>query len=99
MTWKPVGNGACCTPGADGIIYLKVGSQGRTVGMMNLDLVFKQLSAMGRLPEDTSDNELLGMARKFNYIPEKESIQTDYAAALRRAYSAFYNSQTNKKIK
>ena len=96
MSWKPDGNEACCPPNADGITYLKVGSQGRTVGMMNLDLIFKQLSNMGRLPEDASDNELLGMARKFNYIPAKESIQADYAAALRRAYSTFCNSQTNK---
>ena len=94
MSWKSVGDGACCPPGADGITYLKIGSQGRTVGMMNLELVFKQLSAMGRLPEDASDNELLGMARKFNYIPANESIQADCAAALRRAYSTFCISQT-----
>jgi hypothetical protein len=50
--------------------------------MMNLDAVFKQLFAMNRRPEEATDAELLGMARRFNYIPDRPGIVADYAAAL-----------------
>ena len=81
--------GACCLPGVDGVTYLKVGPRGMTVGMMNLDAAFKQLLALGRGPEEATDTELLGMARRFNYIPDRSGVEADYAAALRRAYAAF----------
>lgn len=93
MAGMPPGSGACCLPNVSGITYLKIGSQGHTVGMMGLDKVFQQLYVMGRRPEEATDAELVGMARQFNWIPDKETIEADYAAALRRAYTAFYNSQ------
>jgi hypothetical protein len=64
--------------------------------MMGLDKVFQQLVAMGRRPEDATDAELVGMARQFNWIADKESIEAEYAAALRRAYANYYASREGK---
>ena len=88
--------GACCLPGVDGVTYLKVGPRGVTVSMMNLDAAFKQLLALGRCPEEVTDTELLGMARRFNYIPDRSGVEADYAAALRRAYAAFCARQERR---
>jgi hypothetical protein len=57
--------------------------------MSSLDIVFQQLLVMGRRPQDATDAELVGMARRFNWIANKESIEADYAVALRKAYAAF----------
>jgi len=46
MDRPPIGSGACCPPSVSGITYLQVGNPGHTVGMLNLDTVFKQLYAM-----------------------------------------------------
>lgn len=97
MTQISPGNGACCLPSVDGVTYLKVGSRGVTVGMTGLDKLFQQLWSltarplwmMGHRPEQATDDELVGMARQFNYIARKESVERDYAEALRRAYEAF----------
>jgi len=51
---------------------------------------------MNRRPEEATDAELLGMARRFNYIPDRPGIVADYAAALRRAYDAFYARQEHR---
>ena len=93
----PSGSSECCIPGAEGLTYLKIGAQGVTVGMTGLDKVFQQLLMMGRRPEETTDVELVGMARKFNYISDQEVVEVDYAVALRRAYAAFYAFQEQKK--
>jgi hypothetical protein len=61
--------------------------------MNGLDKIFQQLFVMGRRPEDATDAELVGMARKFNYIPYQEAVEADYAVALRRAYAAFHSQQ------
>lgn len=90
MDRMPPGSGACCLPKANGINYLKLGSDGITVGVSGLDKVFQQLFAMGRRPEDATDAELVGMARKFNWIPDQASIEADYAIALRQSYTAFF---------
>ncbi len=89
MDKTPASDGACCLPNVDGVTYLKVGSRGTTIGMMNLDAVFKQLLALGRHPDEATDVELLSLARRFNYIPAGPGVAADYAAALRRAYAAF----------
>lgn len=93
MSKPPVGGGACCLPSAKGLTYLKVGPERHAVGMMNLETVFQQLFGMGRQPDEATNEELVGMARKFNYISRKPSIETDYAIALRQAYAAFCKSQ------
>lgn len=93
MSGIPFSSGACCLPGAEGLTYVKVGPRQHTVGMMNLDTVFKQLFALGRRPDEVSDEEIVGMARKFNYIPHRSEAEADYAEALRRAYGAFYARQ------
>lgn len=89
----PFGKDACCLPNLDGVTYLQIGPRGHVVGMMGLEKVFEQLWAMGRRPEEASDAELVGMARQFNYVPNRESVETDYATALRRSYTAFYARQ------
>jgi hypothetical protein len=88
--------GACCLPNLAGITYLHVGPQGHTVGMRGLNEVFQQLCAMERRPEEANDSELVGMARKFNYIPEKNAIEVEYAKALRFAYTAYHSQQGQK---
>lgn len=93
----PSGSNECCLPGAEGLTYLKVGTRGVTVGVMGLDKVFQQLLMMGNRPEEVTDTELVGMARKFNYIPDRETVKVDYAIALRQAYTAFYTRQEQKK--
>lgn len=84
------GSDGCCLPTAEGITYLKIGPQAHTIGMRGLDLVFQQLSLMQRNPSEVTDEELVGMARRFNWIPEKPAIEADYALALRQAYAAYY---------
>lgn len=93
MSGIPFSSGDCCLPGAEGLTYIKVGPRQHTVGMMNLDMVFKQLFALGRRPDEVSDEEILGMARKFNYIAHNTEAEANYAAALRRAYGVFYARQ------
>lgn len=89
MKQIPSGDEACCLPQADGLTYIKVGARGAVVGMMNLDTMFQQLHALGRRPDEATDAELVGMARRFNYIPDRHGVEADYAAALRQAYAAF----------
>jgi hypothetical protein len=96
MDKTPSGDGACCLPNGEGLTYLKVGLRGVTIGMMNLEAAFQQLVTMGRCPEEVTDTELLGMPRRFNYIPNRPNIEADYAAALRRAYIAFCARQERK---
>ena len=96
MDKTPSGDGACCLPNGEGLTYLRVGPRGVTIGMMNLDAVFQQLVTMGRRPEEATDTELLGMARRFNYIPDRPNVAAGYAAALRRAYDAFCARQKSK---
>jgi hypothetical protein len=96
MNRMPPGSGSCCLPSVDGITYLRVGPKGDPIGMQRLGIVFKQLLSMERRPEDASDEELVGMARKFNYIPYNSAIEAEYAEALRKAYAALYIQQTKE---
>jgi hypothetical protein len=64
--------------------------------MMNLDAVFRQLFALRCCPAEATDAELLGTARRFNYIPDRSGVEADYAAALRRAYAAFCARQERR---
>ncbi len=96
MDKTPSGDEACCLPNVDGVTYLKVGPRGIAIGMMNLDAVFKQSLSLGRRPEEITDEELLSLARRFNYIPAGPNVAADYAAALRRAYVAFCVRQESK---
>jgi hypothetical protein len=93
MNKTPPSADACCLPASEGLTYIKVGPKNHIVGMQNLEVVFQQLYLLKRQPQETSDEELVGMARKFNYIPSKVEIETDYAAALRQAYASYYARQ------
>ena len=82
--------GACCPKGDDNVTQLRL-REGHTVGMIGLTTVFEQLLAVGRSPDEATDEELLGMVRaRKNYIPSKASIEATYTTALRREYAAFY---------
>jgi hypothetical protein len=96
MGKAPADSGSCCLPNLEGVTYLKIGSRGITVGMMGLDRVFEQLVALNRNPEQALDAELVGTARRFNYISDRPQIEADYAAALRRAYAAYYVRQEKR---
>ncbi len=90
MSSGPRLTGACCPKGDDNVTQLRL-RDGLTVGIMGLTTAFEQLLAMGRSPDEATDEELLGMARaRKNYIPSKASIEAIYATALRREYAAFY---------
>ncbi len=93
MDKLPPGSGACCLPNVNGITYIKIGPQGDPVGMKGLDTIFQQLFVLGRRPEEVSETELVGMARKFNWIPNNPSIEAEYAVALRRAYADFFTGR------
>ena len=93
MRDTPSGGGACCPQHSDEITHLKVGVRGIVIGMMGLETVFQQLYALGRQPDEAADDELVGMARKFNYISASPTVEADYAVALRGAYARFYARQ------
>jgi hypothetical protein len=86
-------NGACCLPAVDGLTYLKIGARQITVGIQGLDTIFQQLYAMGYKPEETSDEELITIARRRNYIRSNTDVEADYAAAFRKAYVGYYARQ------
>lgn len=86
----------CCLPQADGLTYIKVGPRQIVVGMVGLETIFKQLLALGRLPEEISDAEIIGMARKSNYICADPEAEADYAAALRKAYARYYERASTR---
>jgi len=96
MDKAATGDSACCLPNAEGVTYLQIGSQGFTVGMQNLESVFSQLWKLHRRPDELGDTEVLGLTRRFNYIPDRPSVAADYAAALRKAYAAFCARQEHQ---
>ena len=90
MSSQPMMAGACCPKSDDSVTQLRL-REGHSVGIMGLNMVFEQLWALGRKPEEATDAELLGMARaQRNYITSKPDIEALYAAALRREYASFY---------
>lgn len=88
-----LGTSDCCLPRSDGITYLSIGEQGITVGMQGLELIFQQLALLNRLPQEASDQEFVDLARQYNYIPRKASLEHDYAQALRQVYAAYLARQ------
>ena len=90
MSSQPMMTGACCPKSDDSVTQLRL-REGHTVGMMGLNTVFEQLLAMGRTPDQVTNEELLGMMRaQKNYITSKPDIEALYAAALTREYASFY---------
>lgn len=87
------GTGDCCLPRSDGITYLSIGEQGIIIGMQGLELIFQQLALLNRQPKEASDQEFIDLARQYNYIPRKASVEHDYARALRQAYAAYLARQ------
>ena len=90
MSTMPISGSPCCSQGNDRVTYLKIGARGVVVGLVGLEAVFRQLVALGRQPDDATDAELVGMVRRYNYVPDQAAIEADYAAALREAYARFY---------
>lgn len=97
MDKPPLAGGACCPPNAPGLTYLRVGPKKMLVGMQGLNSVFQQLLALGRKPDDVTDEEIVGMARKFNYIRRHPQVEADYAAALREEYARYYARQESQR--
>jgi hypothetical protein len=93
MSGTLIRDSSCCPQRDDQVTHLKIGERGVVVGLMGLDLIFQQLVALGRLPGDATDAELVGMARRFNYIPNRAATEADYVVALREAYARFYARQ------
>lgn len=90
MTNKPTKTLPCCLPDSQEITYLMIGPRKATIGIRNLDRIFKQLKDAAVEPENVNGNELIDLVRKYNYIPRKESIEADYANALQNAYATFW---------
>jgi len=95
MSSQPLMTGACCPKSDDSVTQLRL-EEGHTVGMMGLGAVLEQLLAMGRTPDQVTNEELLGMVRaQKNYISSNPNVEAKYAAALRRKYAAFYARRVN----
>ena len=89
MSSQPMMTGACCPKSDDSVTQLRLG-EGHTVGIVGLSAVFEQLLAMGRTPDQVTNEELLGMMRaQKNYISSNSNVEARYAAALRREYATF----------
>jgi len=98
MKNKPVMTGACCPQNSEDVTQLSLGARGGTVGIRGLDTVFEQLLALGWTPVRVTDSEFVGRVRaERNYIPSTKDVEKTYAAALRRAYAAFYTLRTEKR--
>lgn len=93
MSGNFFGGGTCCLPSVDGVTYLKIGARQIIVGIQGLDTICQQLYSIGRMPEEASDEELIAMARRHNYIRSNAEVEADFAAAFRKAYAAFYTRQ------
>ncbi len=85
--------GGCCPQRVEDVTHLKIGERGIVVGMMGLGVVFRQLYEFGHHPDEVTDEELVKLARQFNYIRRDPAVEADYAAALRQAYTTFYQRQ------
>jgi len=80
MSSQPMMTGACCPKSDDSVTQLRL-KEGHTVGIMGLSAVLEQLLAMGRTPDQVTNEELLGMVRaQKNYITSKPDIEARYAA-------------------
>jgi hypothetical protein len=88
----PLGRGGVALKAAKRFRISK-SARGHIVGMMRLETMFQQLYALGRQPDETTDAELISMARRFNYIPDLAAVEADYAVALRGAYARFHARQ------
>lgn len=93
MSGTPTRSGPCCPQRDDQVTLLTIGERGVMVGVMGLDLIFQQLVSLGRLPDETTSAELIGMARRFNYIPNEAAIEANYAVALWDTYARYYGRQ------
>jgi hypothetical protein len=82
-------SGICCLPPAGGLIYVRVGPDRRPVGIVNLEMVFRQLLLLEHSQEAVCNAELLAMARRFNYIPRNSRVEAEFATALRSAYAHY----------
>jgi hypothetical protein len=90
MSSQPMMTGACCPKSDDSVTQLQLG-EGHTVGIMGLSVVFEQLLAMGRTPDQVTSQELLGVVRaQKNYISSNPNVETRYVAALRHEYAVFH---------
>jgi len=78
MAEKPSLVNGCCLPKVDGVTHLQIGPRRVTIGMEGLEKVFERLDRMERRPEDASDDELVAMARNFNYIPDRPGVQAEF---------------------
>lgn len=61
MEKAPLSTGACCLPQASGLTYLRIGPEQRPMGMMNLEVVFRQLLLLEHAPEAVCNAELAGI--------------------------------------
>lgn len=95
MSRIPLWDSPCCPPQGDRVTWLTIGARKTVVGLVGLETVFQQLYALGRSPTEVSDAELIGMVRRFNYIPRQPDTETDYAIALREAYAHYWARQTS----
>ncbi len=89
MSGQPMMMGACC-PSSDSSTTQLCLSEGHTVGIMGLNIVFERLLVLGRKPDQVTDKELVSMVRmQRNYIVPNPQVEANYAAALRREYASF----------
>ncbi len=83
-TWRQSG---CCCGGSEKVTQIDIYGDGRLFGLIGLDTIFQQLSALGRSPDASVQDELVQMVAARNYVPKKE--EPAYGVALVREYAKF----------
>jgi uncharacterized metal-binding protein len=78
---------ATCSCGS-GIPVQTLQVAGRKVTLIALPLIYAQFREAGKLPNDSTKNELMHAVRIYNPIPEEE--EAAYAEAIMQGYGAFY---------
>ena len=81
----------CCDPRAPRPKMINIG--GRSIGVLGLDEVIREVAGMGPLTADRRLSELLTRFRKLNYFPD--SAREKYADALEGEYEK-YIAETKK---
>jgi hypothetical protein len=86
-------NGSCCPQGDVNVTQVDLFGDGRTVGLVGLQMVFEQLVILGRQPDDVTADELVAMVKaQKNYIPDRP--RAAYGAALLREYAAYWTRRS-----
>jgi hypothetical protein len=87
---QPVNMGNLCGPSIPGLRRITF-PDGDQVGLIGLDAVMEALYKEGRLPDDSTAQEMITRLREKNYIGDSSPVQELYRAALLKEYQRFFD--------